>query len=70
MTPTKADRLQAERFANLCDSSGVEMTPENCLKCIGFAKDAMQRGDVSVEAFFVARNLLMNMVEVSNGWTN
>lgn len=61
---------QAEHFASLIDKCGVDWTPENVLKCIGFAKDAMVRGECSVEAYYAAKKLLLEKVEVANHWVN
>lgn len=66
----KTDQDYAKQFADLCDKSGVEMTPENCLLCIGFAKEAMRAGEVSVETYFAAKNLLIGRVELANDWVN
>ena len=60
----------ANCFADLCDKAGVEMTPENALKCIGFAKDAMQAGECSVEAYYAAKNLILGRVEVASELLN
>ena len=60
----------ANRFADLCDKAGVEMTPENALKCIGFARDAMKSGECSVEAFYAAKNLILSRVEVASELLN
>lgn len=64
------DRKAVHNLVTLCERAGVEMTPENCLKCIGFAKDAMLAGECSVEAYYHAKNILLGMVEVSNAWVN
>lgn len=64
------DRQAAETFVRMIEAAGVEFTPENCLKCIGYAKDAMRAGECSVEAYFHAKKLLLSMVEVQNSWLN
>jgi hypothetical protein len=64
------DIQMANTFVSMCERAGVEMTPENCLKCIGFAKDAMLAGECSVEAYYHAKKILLGMVEVSNVWVN
>lgn len=66
----KLDVQQAEAFAKLIEDVGVEFTPENVLKCIGFAKDAMLKGECSVEAYYAAKKLLLDRVEVVNHWVN
>lgn len=67
---TENDKQAAETFVRMIEAAGVEFTPENCLKCIGFAKDAMLAGECSVEAYYHAKNLLLSMVEVQNEWLN
>lgn len=67
---SKVDVEQAERFANLCEEAGVELTPENALKCIGFARDAMRAGECSVEAFYRAKQIILTQVEVTDKWVN
>jgi hypothetical protein len=64
------DNECASKFADLCDKAGVEMTPENALKCIGFAKDAMEAGECSVEAFYQAKYLILSRVEVASELLN
>jgi len=66
----KSVQEQAEKFASLIDKCGVEWTPENVLKCIGFAKVAMLNGECSVEAYYAAKKLLLDRVEVTNYWVN
>lgn len=67
---SRFDAESASKFAELCDKAGVEMTPENALKCIGFAKDAMTAGECSVEAYFVAKRLILECVEVASELLN
>jgi len=66
----KTIEQQAEYFAQLIDECGVEWNAENVLKCIGFAKQAMQNGDVSVEAYYKAKTILINRLECANLWIN
>jgi len=66
----KTIEQQAEHFAQLIDKCGVEWNAENVLKCIGFAKQAMQNGDVSVEAYYKAKTILINRLECANLWIN
>lgn len=62
---------QAERFAQLVsEESGVEMTPENVLKCIEYARQAMMLGLCTVEAYYQAKNLLLEQVKCVNEWTH
>lgn len=64
------DREIAEKFVSLCDRAGVALTPENIIKCIGFARQAMLDGECSVEAYYHAKNLLLTQVETANEWIN
>lgn len=66
----KLDAHQAEAFAKLIEDAGIEMTPENALKCIGFARDAMRAGECSVEAFYRAKQIILSQVEVTDKWVN
>ena len=66
----KLDIEQAEKFAKLIEEAGVEFTPENALKCIGFARDAMKAGECSVEAFYRAKQIILSQVEVTDKWVN
>ena len=66
----KLDLEQAEKFAKLIEEAGVEFTPENALKCIGFARDAMRAGECSVEAFYRAKQIILTQVEVTDKWVN
>jgi hypothetical protein len=66
----KVDLEQAEKFAKLIEDAGVEFTPENALKCIGFARDAMKAGECSVEAFYRAKQIILTQVEVTDKWVN
>ena len=66
----KLDIEQAEKFAKLIEEAGVEFTPENALKCIGFARDAMRAGECSVEAFYRAKQIILTQVEVTDKWVN
>lgn len=63
-------QAQAEKFTKLIENAGVEMTAENVLKCIGFAKQAMQNGECSVEAYYAAKRILLEKLEVVNQWVN
>jgi hypothetical protein len=67
---TKLEIAQAERFATLCEQYGVELTPENVLRCIGYAKEAMLAGECSVEAYYSAKKILLEKVEVTDKWVN
>ena len=58
------DVENAKKFSEMCDRADVEMTAENALKCIGFAREAMLKGECSVEAYYVAKNLILSKVEV------
>lgn len=60
----------ASKFETIIEEAGVDLTPENVLKCIGFAKDAMLKGECSVEAYYAAKKLLLETVEVANHWVN
>ena len=53
----------AEHFAKLIEESGVEMTPENVLRCIEFARRAMVAGECTVEAYYKAKFILLSEVE-------
>lgn len=66
----KLDVQRAEAFAKLIEDSGLELTPENALKCIGFARDAMRAGECSVEAFYRAKQIILTQVEVTDKWVN
>lgn len=59
-----------ERFANMIDEAGIEMTAENVLRCIEFAKQAMKSGECSVEAFYKAKEILLMKLECANEWVN
>ncbi len=63
-------QVQAEKFTKLIENAGVEMNAENVLKCIGFAKQAMQNGECSVEAYYAAKRILLEKLEVVNQWVN
>lgn len=64
------DENQAEYFTTLIEKSGIEMTAENVLRCIGFAKQAMEKGECSVEAYYRAKQILMGKIECANAWVN
>lgn len=64
------DVREAEKFSDLCAKSGVDMTPENALRCIAYAKQAMTDGLCSVEAYYIAKKLILEQVEVANHWVN
>lgn len=65
------NKVEAEKaFANLCEQLGVEMTPENCLRCIEMARKAMLAGECSVEAYYAAKRLLIEKVEVASLYLN
>jgi hypothetical protein len=66
----KTIQEQATHFATLIDKCGVDWTPENVLKCIGFAKQAMQAGEVSVEAYYKAKTILISRLECATLWMN
>lgn len=63
-------QAQAEKFTKLIENAGVEMNAENVLKCIGYAKLAMQNGECSVEAYYAAKRILLEKLEVANVWVN
>lgn len=61
---------QAEKFTQLIERAGVEFTAKNVLICIASAKLAMQRGEVSVEAYYAAKRILLERVEVASNFIN
>lgn len=67
---TNFEEEQAEQFLKLVGLAGVELTAENVLKCIGYAKQAMQNGEFSVEAYYAAKRILLEQVEVASNFIN
>jgi len=61
---------QAERFAQLIEQAGVEFNAENVLRCIGFARKAMEQGECSVEVYYQAKAILINRLECATLWIN
>lgn len=61
---------QAEKFAELIEKAGVEFNAENVLRCIGFARQAMEQGECSVEVYYQAKALLLNRLECASLWIN
>lgn len=66
----KTVQEHAERFAQLIEQAGVEFNAENVLRCIGFARQAMERGECSVEVYYQAKAILINRLECANLWIN
>lgn len=66
----KTIEQQAEEFASIIEKAGVEYTPENVVKCFGFAKQAMREGVCSVEAYYRAKEILLFKLECANEWVN
>lgn len=64
------DQKAVEAFETMIDEAGVEMNAENVLRCIEFAKQAMQKGECSVEAFYKAKEILLTKLECVNEWVN
>lgn len=60
----------AEQFLQLIEQAGVEFNAENVLRCIGFARDAMLRGECSVEVYYQAKAILINRLECDTLWMN
>jgi hypothetical protein len=54
---------KAQEFVKIIEESGIEMTPENVLRCIEIAKYAMRTGECSVEVYFQAKQILLELVE-------
>lgn len=67
---SKIDQAKAEMFERMIHEAGLELTAENVLKCIGFAKQAMLSGEVSVEAYYKAKEILLTKVEVASELLN
>lgn len=67
---SKIDQAKAEAFEKMIEQAGVEFNAENVLKCIGFAKDAMLRGECSVETYYKAKEILLTKVEVASELIN
>jgi hypothetical protein len=61
---------QAERFAQLIEQAGVEFNAENVLRCIGFARKAMEQGECSVEVYYKAKRILLDRLECASLWIN
>lgn len=61
---------QAARFERLMDQCGVEWNAENVLLCIAVAKEAMQHGEVSVEAYYAAKRILIERLEAASELLN
>lgn len=70
MNTNTFDLDQAEKFMQLVEKAGVEFSAANVLKCIGFAKEAMRKGEVTVEAYFAAKRILLEKVEVASDLLN
>lgn len=53
--------MEMSNFEKILEDAGVEMTAENCLRCIELAKIEMREGRFSVESFFKAKEIVMSL---------
>lgn len=60
---------EREKLMSLFDSVGP-LSGKDVLRCIEIARDAMLRGECSVEAYYFAKKVLISEVETASLWIN
>ena len=56
----QATESAKNKFLQIIEAPGVELTPAVVLVCIEHARQAMIVGEVSVEAYYAAKNILID----------
>jgi hypothetical protein len=56
----QATNTEKNKFLKMIEDTGVEMTPSVVLMCIEHARQMMLTGEVSVEAYYAAKNILVD----------
>jgi hypothetical protein len=56
----QASESDKNKFLKIIEDTGVELTPSVVLMCIEHARQLMLNGDVTVEAYYAAKNILVD----------
>lgn len=59
-----------EKVFEKFEALGMVFTPEFCLGCIETAKESMRRGEVTVEGFYRAKQILISKLECPSDLEN